>query len=272
MPDEGEEDSLAVEAIRRHRDRPWLIVGIGLLALGALLALSNADVWPDPGNLWLAATLAGAGIVWWQVAGKERSPSRLAVAVLGIVFVVASAGLAAAAFEIWGDGDWRPAFALAGLAAGAAIGLGAAAGRVFGVVVAFAVLVAAFSALALAAQIPFSGGVGDRTERPLGVAALDDDYELAVGDLTVDLRALRLPPGRTEVDARVGIGELEVIVPRGVALEATGRARAGKVNVLGREESGTQSRETVVTGPAHARSVLVVDARVGLGDVRIHRP
>ncbi len=55
----GAEESIAVEALRRHRDRPWLLLGVGLLSFGALLALSEARFWPSTGNLWLAATLGG---------------------------------------------------------------------------------------------------------------------------------------------------------------------------------------------------------------------
>ena len=61
IPAERREESIAVEALRGHRDRPWLLLGVGLLAFGALLALSEARFWPGTGNVWLAATLAGGG-------------------------------------------------------------------------------------------------------------------------------------------------------------------------------------------------------------------
>src|SRR5882672_8727299 len=71
MPDEGVEDSIAAEAIKGHRDRPWLLVGVGLLGFAGLAALSSAHVWPSPGNLWVGAALAGAAIVWWQASGRQ---------------------------------------------------------------------------------------------------------------------------------------------------------------------------------------------------------
>ena len=67
IPDEGTEDSIAAQSLKEHRERPWLLVGVALLALGAILALSEAHVWPSPGNLWLAVALGGAAIVWWQL-------------------------------------------------------------------------------------------------------------------------------------------------------------------------------------------------------------
>ena len=34
MPDEGKEDSIATAALRNRRDRPWPLIGLGLLAVG----------------------------------------------------------------------------------------------------------------------------------------------------------------------------------------------------------------------------------------------
>jgi phage shock protein PspC (stress-responsive transcriptional regulator) len=36
IPAEDREESIAVEALRRRRDQPWLLVGVGLLSFGAL--------------------------------------------------------------------------------------------------------------------------------------------------------------------------------------------------------------------------------------------
>src|SRR5207248_7282807 len=69
------EDSIAAEAIKSHRDRPWLLVGVGLLGFAAILALSSARVWPSPGNLWVAAAIAGAALVWWQTSHRDRAPA-----------------------------------------------------------------------------------------------------------------------------------------------------------------------------------------------------
>ena len=33
IPDEGESDSIVSHALRRHRDRPWLLAGVGLVAI-----------------------------------------------------------------------------------------------------------------------------------------------------------------------------------------------------------------------------------------------
>ena len=75
MPDDGVEDSIAADAIKSHRDRPWLLVGVGLLAFAGLVALSSAHIWPSPGNLWVAAALIGAAIVWSQTGARPPSPA-----------------------------------------------------------------------------------------------------------------------------------------------------------------------------------------------------
>ena len=47
MPDEGVEDSIAAEAIKKRRERPWLLVGVGLLGFAAIIGLSSARLWPS---------------------------------------------------------------------------------------------------------------------------------------------------------------------------------------------------------------------------------
>src|ERR687898_790715 len=80
MPSEDRDESIAVDVLRQHRDRPWLLLGVALLSLAAVLALSEARFWPGPGNVWLAATLAGAALVWWHVSGRHRSEAQRSAA------------------------------------------------------------------------------------------------------------------------------------------------------------------------------------------------
>ncbi|HEY6030491.1 MAG TPA: PspC domain-containing protein, partial [Gaiellaceae bacterium] len=76
IPDEGAETSVAEQALRDHRDRPGFLIGIGLLAFAAIVLLAHAAVWPHPGNLWLAALVVGAGLIWWEVrGGKPAAPA-----------------------------------------------------------------------------------------------------------------------------------------------------------------------------------------------------
>ena len=96
------------------------------------------------------------------------------------------------------------------------------------------------------------------------------EYELGVGNLQVDLRQLQVPAGTTLVEARVGIGELDVELPDGVSVQVEATSGLGEVQVLGQEEGGFGSRvDAVGLGGGDRR--LRLDLRVGLGQVRVER-
>ena len=46
-----------------------------------------------------------------------------------------------------------------------------------------------------AADIDVDGGIGTRQYRPIAAASVHDGYRLGVGQLVVDLRDAKLPPG-----------------------------------------------------------------------------
>ena len=117
-------------------------------------------------------------------------------------------------------------------------------------------------------DVPLTG-VGDRSERPTSPAQLRE-YQLGVGNFELDLRQLQLPPGTTTVKARVGIGELAVEVPQGVSLQVVARSGLGQVQVLGDEDGGIASRIDATSEQGGDRR-LQLDARVGLGEVRVTR-
>ncbi len=63
IPDEGKEDSIATAALRNRRDRPWPLIGLGLLAVAGAILLSRATLWPD-GDSWWLFLIAGGVILW----------------------------------------------------------------------------------------------------------------------------------------------------------------------------------------------------------------
>jgi phage shock protein PspC (stress-responsive transcriptional regulator) len=294
IPDAGEDDSIAATAIKEHRERPWLVIGVGLLAFGAILALSEARFWPNPGNLWLAAALAGGAIVWWQVsthssrraaaapsasgtsvaAGQATEPkprrrSLLPVATGLLIGGLGLVGLLDATGAI--DADWRIVLAAAALGLGVLVAVGALTGMRVGGVVVLGLGVLAALALAFAVHVPLFSGIGDETSHPATSAAVHSSYEHGIGDFRVDLQDVGFPAGSTHVKVTLGIGNLIVTVPRDVTVAVDGRASAGNVELLGHEDNGTHVHEKVVqagTKPAH---VLVLDARVGLGELKVQR-
>lgn len=288
IPSETSEDSIAAEALREHRDRPWLLLGVGLLSFGAILALSEADFWPGTGNIWLAALLGGAAIVWWHVGRRDRprsepaataaaaaptQPKRpsLSAPVLGILLAAAGVLGLLAVLGVYVV-DVAVALAAGVAIVGTAVAVGAATSkRVGGLVVLGLVLLAGFG-VAAATPVSFSSGVGEKLERPLVVSDLENSYELGLGELAVDLSKVELSGGSTELDVKLGIGEIIVTVPEGVALEIDARAGIGEVEVLGERDEGAGANERLtVAGAATNAPVLKLDANVGLGSIQVRR-
>ena len=144
-------------------------------------------------------------------------------------------------------------------------------GRLLKVLV--ALVVAALAALGTAVVLAFSwfnvslgDGVGDHVYAPSTAAAIAPSYRLGVGNLRIDLSAIRPGSKELHVQAKVGVGQLRVIVPKGVPVQVDARAKVGDVYVVGREDSGRNA--VVKTG---AQGGYVIDAAVGLGKVDVFR-
>ena len=292
IPAANREDSVAVGVLREHRDRPWLVLGVGLLLFFALLAIAEASLWQGIGNIWLAALLAGAALLWWQLANRgdrpappegdttaapaaaqpprPRKPSLLAPVLGALLAVTGIFGLLAALDVYTLDADIALAAAVAVI--GVAIAVGAFTGyRIGGLVVLGLLLLAAFGA-ATATPVSLTSGIGDKVERPLLAGAIDREYEYGIGEYDLDLSRVQLPAGETRVDASLGIGELRITVPDDVALEIDAHAGAGEVIVLGSRDDGIGAdRELSLPGPEPDSPTLVLDASVGFGQITIER-
>ncbi len=232
IPDEGKEDSIATAALRNRRDRPWPLIGLGLLAVAGAILLSRATLWPD-GDWWWLFLIAGGVILW-----LTRNP---------------------------GTGATEDATELATRDSR----------RVRRVLGTFAIVVASLVTLALVAAAIFlavfdvDGSIGDRRYEVTQAEDLRDDYRLGIGSMTLDLGDLKLSAGETHVDARVDVGDLNVIVPADVALRIHGTAEVGEVELpdgLGADGRNVES-DLIETGPR----VLVLDAHVGAGSVQVER-
>jgi len=136
-----------------------------------------------------------------------------------------------------------------------------------GLAVAALVVAATAAAIAFAwFDVSLGDGVGSKTVAPASVADLQPSYDLGIGNLRLDLSGIGPVGQQTHVAAKVGIGELRIVVPRGVSVEATANAKAGDVYVLGRHDDGRHA-----TASAGMAGLLVVDAKVGAGRVDIVR-
>jgi phage shock protein PspC (stress-responsive transcriptional regulator) len=234
MPDEGKEDSIATAAIRDRRERPWPLIGLGLLAVAGAVLLSRAALWPD-GDAWVLFLIAGGMILWIVrprgVTAAETTPSERAAQ------------------------DSRRV-------RGALRGLG-----IFLASLVVLVLLAVAAVLAVF-DVHVGRGIGDNSYTVASTQELRRDYRLGIGSLDLDLSRLQLPVGETHVETSVDLGDLHVIVPQGVALRAHADAQAGYVNLLGDEDDG---RNADVDVKEVGRRVLVLDADVGAGSIRVDR-
>jgi hypothetical protein len=132
----------------------------------------------------------------------------------------------------------------------------------------FALLLVAAAIFAAVFHVHLGHGVGGRNYVVTTPSELRQKYQLGIGDLNLDMRNLTLPPGETHVKARVDIGDLDVVVPADAAVQVHGDAQVGRVEVLGRIGDGRDVDRAVVQ---NGRRVLVLDAHVGAGRVRVTR-
>lgn len=123
------------------------------------------------------------------------------------------------------------------------------------------------------ADRPLHGGIGNRAWRPASTSELRRQYRVGIGNMTLDLRDVRLAEGVSHVRASVGIGELRVIAPAGVDVRVTGRAGMGNVELFGEQRDGVSVEQTDTdhASVGTAAGLLELDLRTGIGDVRVDR-
>lgn len=130
-----------------------------------------------------------------------------------------------------------------------------------------ALLVAAGLAAGLAS---FTGGVGDRTVAIGPRTPMLDSYEHGVGSLVLDLSDVRLATGESRrVVAKVGAGELTVIVPAAATTDIRARIGTGEADLFGRQQGGAGIEATASHGGVGDAGRLDLDLRAGVGQVKV---
>lgn len=114
------------------------------------------------------------------------------------------------------------------------------------------------------------------------------DYNLSVGEATLDLTELNRHPAKGEtpgdpvdITAAVGLGQLTVLVPANVEVRLTGSVKAGEIVTPGRPRgTGGQSdqpgedlqvTETIKATSGQPTHIIELDATVGVGALEVRR-
>jgi phage shock protein PspC (stress-responsive transcriptional regulator) len=226
----------------------WWVASWGLLAVGAALMLS-AD----------------------YRRGRGRSREEARSTVLGAIPVAGFAALIAAAILLFPDVRWERLVPLGAIAGGTALLL---AGR--REYMGPALLALAAAAVIVSSGARLDGGVGDMRIAPRDPSAEPVVVRRAVGDVTIDLGAVRRGAGPVEVEASVGIGDLDIRLPAGTRVELDAEVGRGSIDqwTLTRDSTlqGFDRRLVragrVFGGRPRGASVRIV-ASVGIGTVNL---
>ncbi len=221
---------------------------------------------PYPGPVPPAPGMAGGGGTGPTMPlpapppAPARGPREPSVALYGLAAVLGGSMLA---LILGAFSAFTPS------AAGIAIGLGIGALAMTAAAIVLARRRGAFVLIALAGLLALGAAgmaaVGDDLDRGVGdrihsVTTPDDlrrDHQLGIGSLTIEVSRGALVADVSTVHARLGIGELVVRVPEGVAVVASGPQVPSGVDAVNE-----------LAGPSPERT-LRLDTDVDIGDLRV---
>jgi phage shock protein PspC (stress-responsive transcriptional regulator) len=283
IPAEGAQESIAEDFLRRHRDRPALLVGLGIVGVIAISIVSSPGRdwgWPLLGPLSFVLLLALAALALAEVSKRDRDADagppgtrperRPSLFLPGLGLLLAGGGFLVL-LDVLDVVDLRldVALAVGVVLVGVLIAVGAAYRRVTGLVLLGLLLAAALAVGSLASL--GHGPTGERIYTPASIAGVRDEYDVRMGRLELDLTDVDFPAGATRVELDAGIGEIVVVVPEGVTVDARADAGAGDISVFGRHDDGFDVERHVVDRSVGSGARLFVDAHVGLGHIEIRR-
>ncbi|HEY4331345.1 MAG TPA: PspC domain-containing protein [Ilumatobacteraceae bacterium] len=133
----------------------------------------------------------------------------------------------------------------------------------------FVLTVALISLLVI--QPNLDGGLGEKSVTPTTPAEATQPQRLAVGRLRVDLSQAGLTGTSTVVDAEVGVGEIDVVLPAATAVHLITHLGAGHVVVDGDEVAAgvRHDDERTLDPQAGGGSALTVDLDLGAGEINV---
>jgi phage shock protein PspC (stress-responsive transcriptional regulator) len=252
---------------------PGLVWGLLLLGLGVALLVGDHEPRPAPVSGPTPAAAGRAGPVspqtWGAVPPRRRRRSPVTrITLAAALLVAAGAGLLGDAGAVNVSVQSVLALCLT------VIGLGLIAGAWWrpprGLIVLGLMLVPVVLAAGIS-DVPLRGGAGDRLWQPRTVSQLRDGYQLAAGDLTVDLTGVPFGDAGSSVRADLGMGDLEVIVPADVPLDIHVRVGAGEARLLDRIDDGLDVDTRLRSDGSSSLGRLSLDLHAGFGRIHVRR-
>ena len=89
IPEEGSDQSFAERVLAERRDRPWPLIGLGLVGVAVAVLLAQAAA----GAGWVFVLIAGLIVLW--MSRREKKRRGIVVAVLALVGVIVAAAATA---------------------------------------------------------------------------------------------------------------------------------------------------------------------------------
>lgn len=120
-------------------------------------------------------------------------------------------------------------------------------------------------------DVPLDAGVGQRSFGTTAVAELEPLYELGAGELRLDLGDLDLQGGEAATTARVGLGQIQVVVPDDATISVTYEVTGGQVELFGNDVQGTRVARTEVFDGQPGAGELDLTVEVALGQIEVVR-
>jgi class 3 adenylate cyclase/phage shock protein PspC (stress-responsive transcriptional regulator)/predicted membrane protein len=253
-----------------------LLLIAALILLYKLLSVAFTESWPIIAALLTPALIAlAAGGAWLRLRGRAARPGRVASpdAVIarriafGIWVVAALTTLALGSALAAGSGG-ATTIAVIVIALGVALVLSASSKRARWLI-APAVTIAVAAGVMVGARVDVRGGVGERDYHPLSLGQLHPSYRLGMGRLELDLRGVQFPAGDYALNVKLGIGEVDIIVPRNVCVATNARVGIGYVGSLDRETGGVEVDWHNQPVPPPQVPRLVIHSDIGIGALRV---
>ncbi len=132
-------------------------------------------------------------------------------------------------------------------------------------------VVGAFFGLVAMTGVPLAGGIGQRTWQPTSLSQVQATYRTAIGDSTVDLRAVPFTHATVHVTASVAVGRLLVEVPPGVVVDVDAHSGIGSVSYGPGGQATFTPLPNASPGPGSPPPQLVLVAEAGIGQVDLVR-